>query len=253
MSDTIVQAILVWIAFSFAIFLAYWVRRIEYYNREPWTQVLFAFVIGAVITVIGSAGLTLLLLMPLQGFGDCLPFDLTAGGILAAVVIAPFAEELMKAAGVLALAGWIREVEDGVIYGAAVGLGFAATENVLYYTEALVTLGTGGLIATVVVRSFTSTLLHLGATGLSGFGLGIHYAGIDKKRSWWLFIVAAMFIHGIFNLSANLQLLSSDVVGRLILAVAGLFFGVLLTWSLFFWLRQLIQRFDRPPNAEFAQ
>ncbi|MDH7594478.1 MAG: PrsW family glutamic-type intramembrane protease [Methanomicrobiales archaeon] len=157
MPATIVQAVLVSIAFGFALTLAYWVRQIERYRREPWSQVIYAFFIGAVITVLGSAGLSILLLVPLQGFGDCLPFDLTAGSFLSAILIAPFAEELMKAAGVVALASWIREVEDGVIYGASVGLGFAATKNLLNYTEALVTMCPVGLIATVAVRSLTST------------------------------------------------------------------------------------------------
>ncbi len=50
------------------------------------------------------------------------------------------------------LKGEIDEVEDGIVYGAACGLGFGATENILYGLSAGVAVGgLAGLIFIVVV------------------------------------------------------------------------------------------------------
>lgn len=246
-----IQLALAGIAFGFALLLANQVRHLERFDREPWGQVLFAFAVGAFVTVAGGVGLSLLLLTPLRNFGDCVPFDLSANSIFAAVFVAPFAEELMKAMGVIAVGAWIREVEDGIVYGAAVGLGFAAMENLFYFTDALLTEGLIGVTATVLLRSLTSTLLHLSATGLTGFGLGLHFASRETTLPWPLFLLLSMLVHAVFNLTASLQLLAIDLSGRIVLAITGFSLGAFITWSLFLWLRRLVQDLDRiHPAAE---
>ena len=52
------------------------------------------------------------------------------------------------------------EVEDGLVYGAACGLGFGATENVLYgLSEEAVSVGYLGILAVVILRTVSSILL----------------------------------------------------------------------------------------------
>lgn len=73
-----------------------------------------------------------------------------------AVVIAPFTEELAKGL-FLVLVVWLRRsqlhgVVDGIVYAGLAGIGFAFTEDVLYYSSALVDGGPGELAATVIVR-----------------------------------------------------------------------------------------------------
>lgn len=233
------------ISFGFALLLAGWIRQLEARYREPWTKVLTAFLYGAILTTIGGASLSILLLAPIRGFGDLTPFDPTLFGILSAVVIAPVAEELMKALGILGIRSWIREVEDGIVFGAAVGLGFASTENVLYFSAALAATGPVGLIATVIVRSLSSTLLHLGATGLAGYGFGLYYARCGERAPWWAFVLGAILLHAIFNLLGSLQLFARDLLEGVLLSLGGLFLATLITWSLFFWLQLRVRELDR--------
>ena len=67
--------------------------------------------------------------------------ELAAGATVAivvgAVIIAPFVEEFLKALGMMraGVKEEVDEVEDGLVYGAACGLGFAATENLMYGLE----------------------------------------------------------------------------------------------------------------------
>lgn len=212
-------------------------------------MMILAFLYGAVVTILGAGFLSYFILVPLQGFGDCQPFGMTAMGIFSAVIVAPLAEELMKVAGILAVRIRIVEVEDGIIYGAAIGLGFAATENIIYFSAAIAEAGAIGLAGTAIVRSLTSTLLHLGATGLSGYGLGRYYAGSKQgaRIPWWQFLLAAMVFHAVFNLFASLQLLSSSLEEQIATGIVGLAMGVVLTWSLFGWLRRKISELDRLP------
>jgi RsiW-degrading membrane proteinase PrsW (M82 family) len=242
------------IALGVTLFFLWWVRRIEVNHREPWRTVLLAFLIGAVVTVIGGASLGSLLLLPLEGLiSTYLSLDAGAIGVLGAILVAPVAEELMKALGIVAMRPRIHEVEDGIVYGAAVGLGFAATENILYFASAITVGGAIGLAGTAVVRSLTSTLLHLGATGFAGYGFGLYYGRCRTKARWWIFLLAAMLFHGVFNLFASLQILGATFMGQIMLGIAGLLLGVILVWSLFAWLQKKLLFLDRGVNSELPK
>ncbi|MDD1673256.1 MAG: PrsW family intramembrane metalloprotease [Methanomicrobiales archaeon] len=242
------------IAFGVALFFLWWVRRIEVNHREPWTAVLLAFLVGAVVTVILGAFLESLLLIPLQNFVmDFLPIDVRLIGFLGAVFVAPVAEESMKALGILTMRSRIREVEDGIVYGAAVGLGFAATENVLYFASAISTGGAIAFAGTAVIRSLTSTLLHLGATGLSGYGFGLYYGHCRGKPRWGIYVFAAMVFHGFFNLLASLQLFSGMFLEQITLGLTALLLAVILVWSLFAWLQNKLKYLDRMSPTEIPE
>lgn len=129
------------------------------------------FVIGATAIAVIAAVLEL-------GAGD-MAGSLT-GPVLVVLLVAPVTEELLK----FSVSVW-----RGATYRTAAGaaLGFAATENGLYFLAAwngpLETL-----VALVVVRSITDPLLHTGATTLttsswrgSSFGLP---AGILLHVGW---------------------------------------------------------------------
>ena len=235
------------IAVGFAYLLLCWVRGMEIYHPETCPSVLKAFLYGAVVAILGALLLSSLLLLPLQGFGDALPFDMTAVGIIGAVVVAPISEELVKATGILAMRSQLQEVEDGIIYGAAVGLGFAATENIFYFSAAITAAGALGLIATAVVRSLTSTFLHLGATGLSGYGFGLFYGSgfPGRTRTWGVYLLGAIVVHAVFNLFASAQVFAITPAGQILIALLGLLAGLVMTWAIFGWLRRKIRTLDR--------
>ncbi len=234
------------IAFGVTLFFLWWVRTIEVNHREPWRVVFIAFLLGAVVTVIGGAYLESLLLLSLQDFiHSYIPIDIGLISVLGAIFIAPIAEELMKSLGIIAMRSHIDEVEDGIVYGAGVGLGFAATENVLYFANAISTGGALALAGTAIIRSLSSTLLHMGATGLAGYGFGLYYGRCLAKARWGIYVLAAMGLHGLFNLLASLQIFASSTTQQILLGVGGLLAAVVIVWTLFGWLRKKLRYLDR--------
>lgn len=204
-ADT-VTLVLVLLTFAFippVVFLI-WIRNSERYGREPWPTVLRVFFFGAFVAVIAAVLLSLLLLALFSGAG---PVYAVLGEqfpdpeiVLVALIIAPFAEELAKLAGVWTVRRTIREPEDGLVYGAASGLGFSATENLVYALVFFETLGLSGSVALIVFRSISSTLLHASATGVSGYGLA---RKILWGRTWIGYYLVAVAMHSVFNFLAS--------------------------------------------------
>src|SRR2546430_17270341 len=95
------------------------------------------------------------------------------GGPTAAIgvlVVAPMVEEAAKGVGATAGRPQPQSKTDGLVYGAAAGLGFSATENLVYALAALLVPGVGpsGSLVVVAVRSFSSTFLHASSTAVMG-------------------------------------------------------------------------------------
>ena len=117
-------------AFLPPIIFAIWIRNTERYNRERWIPIILCFIWGATIAIIAALILEIILQIPLY-----LSFrNFSTIGLLTAIVVAPFAEELTKplALRIKRVDRELDELEDGLIYGAVAGLGFSATENLLY-------------------------------------------------------------------------------------------------------------------------
>jgi RsiW-degrading membrane proteinase PrsW (M82 family) len=163
------------------------IARHDDHEREPWWLVALAAGLGAAST----AGV--LWLRPL--LEDALA---PVGPALDAFVITAAAEEGWKLLALLPLACLpeLDEPLDGVVYGAAVGLGFATAENLLcsaYHADA-------GLL---LQRASTSTLLHAAATGC----LGLCVAEGKLRRfglptgAWLAFgVLVAVGGHGLYDL-----------------------------------------------------
>ena len=105
--------------------------------------------------------------------------------VWSAVVVAPLTEEAGKGAFVVLLV-WLRRhvldgVLDGLVYAGLVGIGFAFTENILYFAGAYtgdpaVGGGSGGLGAATslfVVRGVFGPFAHPLFTSAIGIGVGI--------------------------------------------------------------------------------
>ncbi len=195
---------------------ALYLRSRESHDREPLRAVLGAFVYGGTIGVAVAIVLHLLFAFGYQQTGG--PLDLTSGPI-AAVVIAPIVEELAKALGLGGARRHMRELEDGIIYGAALGLGFAATENLVYGVAGLLEGGFGVAIGTVVLRTFSSMLLHAGASGLLGFGYGRMV--VQGGVVWTLipFYLAAVGLHALYNFLVGQEALLGLAVAIFMVAI----------------------------------
>jgi protease PrsW len=185
-----------------------WVDRHE---PEPPRLLLFAFAWGAVVAALASGALNTVGLMAVSGrIGEQAGLETTA------VIVAPVVEEATKAIGVLViLLARRREfdgVVDGIVCAGLVGVGFAFTENVLYYGRAYLQAdesapGSGVLAAgvTFVLRGIISPFAHPLFTVMTGIGLGIA-AGTRSAATRLLAPVAgyagAVALHMAWNLSA---------------------------------------------------
>jgi RsiW-degrading membrane proteinase PrsW (M82 family) len=220
-------------AFLPPLLFMYIVRNTETCRREPWSAMIVAFFYGGtvaiVISVVLEEGVSLII------------SNLAISSLIMSVIIAPIVEESAKSTGVPRRR--ILELEDGFIYGAAVGLGFAATENMLYLISAL-SSSVEEFVLTAIIRAFTSTLLHASATAITGFGIAV--AIFSRKRgqrqSWIPYLGLAIVLHALFNVFASLGDLAP--VDQTAFALLGLGLAFLLAWGVFIIIRRRIRALD---------
>jgi len=181
-------------------------RWLDKYEPEPARYLVFAFVWGAAVATL--VAITLNTVGTAAFFAR--PGDSRIGW--EAVFLAPPVEEAAKGAVVLILAlrRRIDGIVDGIVFAGLCGVGFAFTENILYYgrafSEGTAEFGTGtGVIVTIftfILRGIVSPFAHPLFTLPIGIAIGIAV----RRRSWWTKImlpllgyVIAMALHGLWN------------------------------------------------------
>ena len=181
--------------------MSLWIDRFE---REPRRLILFAFGWGATVAV--------LIAFVLNTLGEVV-VGLALGGGAATIyggsISAPVVEESAKAAALLIV--FLRRpqefngIVDGIVYATMVGLGFAATENVLYYSQGAFEEGAPGAVAVFALRGLLSPFAHPLFTAMTGIGLGL----ATRTRNGAVRVVAplaglgaAMMLHSIWNTAA---------------------------------------------------
>lgn len=138
---------------------------------------------------------------------------------LVAVAVAPFIEELLKAAFPLLLFAFSRRafsgITDGVVYCGLSATGFAMVENILYLgghgfaSEAPKGYAAGAFAATAIfiVRVPLTGFAHPLFTALTGIGLGIAARSprpAVRGGAPLLGLLAAMVLHASWNLMVTL-------------------------------------------------
>jgi len=170
---------------------------LDRYEPEPIKLLLFTFLWGATAATLIALVVNTMVLIVLR-----IAINEDTADFITAAVSAPLVEELGKGAVLLILLRMRRrELDgpiDGIVYGGLVGLGFAMTENVLYYSAAAMESGTEGLVGTFIVRGVLSPLLHPLFAAATGIGLG--YAAIARpSAARWAFpligLLVAMSLH----------------------------------------------------------
>lgn len=189
-----------------AVVYVFFIRAIDLYERESLFYVLPVFVWGFTVAVaISFVGNTL--------FAYTVSTISTeqAASFVTAVVGAPVIEECAKGLALLITFGVAYVVSrrsgaaefsgvmDGIVYGSAVGFGFAIAEDILYYVQA------GP--ETFIVRRVFGGFAHAAFTSLTGIGIGL----IPWVRSRFLKVLlpllglgGAILLHALFNLTATL-------------------------------------------------
>ncbi len=160
-----------------------WLDRVE---PEPRSSKIHAVLWGAAV-----AGLISVIVNSIVG--------VTAGERWAAVLSAPFIEELSKGAGLI----WalrrkeLDSVVDGVAYAGWIGLGFAVIEDFTYFAAAA---DEGFLWQTFFLRAFLTPFAHPLFTAWTGLAVGL---AVSRGRKvfptalWGLLL--AMLTHAAWN------------------------------------------------------
>ncbi len=200
--------ILLIMAFFPPIIYTIWIRNWEKINKEKWKSIFLCFFWGATIAVIASIILEYILHFSIVPNLE----NPSSSGFVTIVFIAPFAEEITKplALRLRSVKKELDELEDGLIYGAVAGLGFSATENLLYGWDFLAE-GMFFFFIFISIRSFGGCLLHASATAWTGYGYGKYI--INKSSIFRIipYLILAMFVHAFYNL-----ILTLDFIGAII-------------------------------------
>lgn len=224
-----------------------WVRNLEIREREPWREVAKMFVWGATLGVVLALVLsygTFYFLEPWWQEKLDADASLFAFAVIAAVVVAPLAEEPAKALGLTFLVDTTPEPEDGLVYGAAVGLGFASTENLFYMLSAFEQGGLASLLVVGGIRSFASAFLHASASALVGYGFLRTGNPIRRVAFLGLAILLHMTYNGLLSAEGILPWLlglEETDVRFLLLGFVG---ALALSIAVFKLIRRQVQKLD---------
>jgi len=182
--------------------LVLWIDR---YEAEPLWMLATAFFWGALIATFFA----FLLNTTSLGIVYSLTDSKTGGEAFAAVISAPIFEEIGKAVILFIFFFWRKEefdgVIDGIVYASMSALGFAMTENILYYGKAAAQGGGEALTLVLILRGFFAPFSHPLFTSLTGIGLGLARQSNNIAVKFLTPVVGllmAIFMHSIWNGSA---------------------------------------------------
>ncbi len=179
--------------------LILWIDR---YEAEPFWMLATAFFWGALVAVFFA-----FLINTVSGVAvTMMTHSMRAGRTFGAVISAPIVEETSKAM-ILFIFFWFKKDEfdgviDGIVYAALAGLGFAMTENIQYYGNAVMQGGGGGLTLVFILRGALAPFSHPMFTSLTGIGLGLARQSRSMAVKWitpLLGLMAAISMHSIWN------------------------------------------------------
>lgn len=177
----------------------WWLDRWE---PEPAWHLLAAFAWGAgaaaAFALVTNTTLEAALISPLISAADAEAITVT--------MIAPVAEEVLKATGLVAfLVVRRRDVTsplDGVVLAGFVGAGFAFSENIVYFLSA-----GSSLVGTFVARALASPFCHSMFTSLTGLATALALTRLRGRSAWmWatpIGVVSAICLHAAWNASAH--------------------------------------------------
>lgn len=214
-----------------------WLRWGERGRKERWEDIILTYLGGAVIAVIMATALEIaaneFLVSTIAREYEFFSRDPTTVTFLVIIILAPLIEEFACVMVVRRFSRYIWRPRNGLVFGAAVGLGFAATENFLYEGTALFVEGFAAFLALAVVRSFSSALMHASATSISGYGVA---RAKSYGEHWWPYFLAAVAMHASFNLFASFGELFTTRIGPAA-SVFGLVFSLILVLIAVLYLR----------------
>ena len=219
------------VAFGFLQTVIYllFIRAIDLYEREPLRYVVPVFLWGFAVATTVSLVFNTLFELTLSSVTS-----VKTANFFTAVAVAPVVEECSKGLALLLIffvaylarrrSGLIEfaGVMDGIVYGSAVGFGFALAEDILY--------GLQFGAETFVVRRILGGFAHAAFTSLTGIGIGL--IPWVRHRSLAIFppllgLLGAILLHATFNFTATLF---GPVAYLLLFVVVLLYLVTIIVW-----------------------
>jgi protease PrsW len=154
-----------------ALVYAWIVLRLDRYEAEPVRAIVACFAWGAVGAVLFTLIAGAIFERTLRGY-----LDEEAIWVTQVAIGAPVIEESFKGIAVLILLLVARHevdnVLDGLVYGALVGVGFAMTENIIYFGQAYIENGFREFGTLVLARAVLGGFGHPAYTAVTGAAIG---------------------------------------------------------------------------------
>lgn len=187
------------------------VAWIDRWEPEPRGLLVFGFLWGAVMSV----AIALLVDVGIQLTSYSAGVDADALDVLGTVVQAPVVEEIAKGLGVLLIFLVARRYfdgpVDGIVYAAVIAGGFAFTENILYFSQAMAYSGLLSVDAllTFFVRGVMSPYAHAMFTAMTGLFIGLwgRKSVAGGVGGFLVGLLPAIGLHALWNGTSYLGLL----------------------------------------------
>src|SRR5215210_3780890 len=148
------------------------ILQLDRYETEPWRALVAAFLWGALVATFIAA-----IFNDLIGMGVTSMVGEDLGNTLTTAAIAPIVEEAAKGLVLVILYFVMRDefdnVLDGIVYGSLVGIGFAMTENILYFGRTYQEDGIIGVGVLFYFRVILGGFGHALYTGTTGAAIGL--------------------------------------------------------------------------------
>ncbi len=174
-----------------------WLGRLE---REPLRLILLVVAWGAIGGTFGG-------LITASAIEDAMAFfqPRLLLDMISYALYVPAAEEISKGIVLVALAATPRigHMTSGLVYGLAVGLGFAITENMIYAIHVFQNSGLEGWYVNLVIRTLFTSTVHGICSAMFGFCLGwakVRVPGQPRPLLGLLTGLSMAFsLHGLWN------------------------------------------------------
>ncbi|MBN1233985.1 MAG: PrsW family intramembrane metalloprotease [Candidatus Coatesbacteria bacterium] len=144
---------------------AFIIRMLDFNNRIKWHLFIVTLLWGGIFAI-GFAGLV-----------NSTVIDITGSRQFVTVLFAPWFEETLKGLAIavifILLYDEFDSTIDGLIFGMAVGLGFAIMENINYFAQAFMGQFGDPTLVLIIRSTLLPTICHPSWTAFTGFGFGL--------------------------------------------------------------------------------
>ena len=239
----IVAAILAAAVLVPAVYLVY-LYEAQVYRDEPakvlGTTMVAGAVIGVVVSIIAQS---LLHVSPLGG-------KVSSGFLVGSCILVPLVQEVLKPLPVLALRGQAKfsETIDGLTFGVAAGLGFAAAETIVQFAKVIASEPVHATAATWLAPVLSVTVLTplLQATCTGAITAVLWRPGRLRRQLYAIGAPLALAAHVVYSLVA--QVLADSGVTQYII----LFFQAAVVAVMLVYIRHLVHDSLLDEAADFG-